>query len=670
MTVIDDTSLLRSRAEEAFQQALRQGRGGLLDQILGQKEEGLLLFDEVQRRENAYNKIHRGFRYVPVKKIRGSIQKYKDFDARFLPCQEAVRQRWCNIYIAMESGAPLPAVELYKIKDDYFVYDGNHRVSVANFLGRDFIEANVTEFIPTADTFENVLYRERFNFERKTTLEDVIILTELGQYEILLREIADFGRKIGVEEGENFLRESAQRWYRAIYTPMVEIMKGTNLLENFPGRTYADLYIYISTHKYYESERKGFDVGYDFAIIDFINRFRQDIMTNPRLAQKEFIDRISEGFRRDFRIDPELVRNFNALVEVSSDLREKDATSPADAERRKILEERAGRRFSNHAILISEVEEHQREHDIRDFAEAVVSWYRDDFKALMELFEYKLVLADESYRQAFEKIKVWDEYLYVSAIIYKYTALYDETKGCERPTLTRLAREYIENVFYPAVDAMRDNGVKLEDYGEIYPELLEHKQYLEKYAPKVSFEDAAESFFKDVKRKNLIYRFMQNPMLLRLSRLYDTKEGSLLINDKIKVINEMLEGKREITAYGMPTEFGTLHTIEEEIRSYLERHPEGNPVRWYDEVFEREMIQLRESPLVRQYINNQNLFSRMSGSPTRMSPLDLYALVKSYLLQSRNVHEVEDFKVAAEEYISEIEQFPTSPLKNHPRGTT
>ncbi len=42
----------------------------------------------------------------------------------------------------------LPPVGLYKIGANYFVHDGNHRVSVARFLGAEMIDAEVTEFFP------------------------------------------------------------------------------------------------------------------------------------------------------------------------------------------------------------------------------------------------------------------------------------------------------------------------------------------------------------------------------------------------------------------------------------------------------------------------------------------------------------------------------------------
>ncbi|NCF69199.1 MAG: hypothetical protein GWP61_24850 [Chloroflexi bacterium] len=39
----------------------------------------------------------------------------------------------------------LPAVELYKIGNDYFVMDGHHRISVARLHGQEAIDAKVIE---------------------------------------------------------------------------------------------------------------------------------------------------------------------------------------------------------------------------------------------------------------------------------------------------------------------------------------------------------------------------------------------------------------------------------------------------------------------------------------------------------------------------------------------
>jgi len=47
----------------------------------------------------------------------------------------------------LREGKWLPPVELYKLGKDYFVADGNHRVSVARYLGVAAVDAVVTEFL-------------------------------------------------------------------------------------------------------------------------------------------------------------------------------------------------------------------------------------------------------------------------------------------------------------------------------------------------------------------------------------------------------------------------------------------------------------------------------------------------------------------------------------------
>jgi hypothetical protein len=87
---------------------------------------------------------------VPVARIVGSVGRSRDFDRAFQPVQKHTRPRWESIYVAAVSGVTLPPVELYKVGDCYFVKDGNHRVSVARYLGAEFVDAEVTEYVELA----------------------------------------------------------------------------------------------------------------------------------------------------------------------------------------------------------------------------------------------------------------------------------------------------------------------------------------------------------------------------------------------------------------------------------------------------------------------------------------------------------------------------------------
>jgi hypothetical protein len=104
-------------------------------------------FRDLQNERRAHNRVRRGVRVVDVDKIVGSVGRSKDFDRRFLPLHASTGGRWKRVDVAFHRGEDLPPVSLYKIEGDYFVLDGNHRVSVARFHGLRTVEAEVTEFL-------------------------------------------------------------------------------------------------------------------------------------------------------------------------------------------------------------------------------------------------------------------------------------------------------------------------------------------------------------------------------------------------------------------------------------------------------------------------------------------------------------------------------------------
>ena len=77
----------------------------------------------------------------------GSVDRTADFDRRFRPTSNRLRERWQGINLAQRSGRGMPPITVYRVGDLHFVRDGHHRVSVALALGHNVIEANVTEVL-------------------------------------------------------------------------------------------------------------------------------------------------------------------------------------------------------------------------------------------------------------------------------------------------------------------------------------------------------------------------------------------------------------------------------------------------------------------------------------------------------------------------------------------
>ena len=296
-----------SEAQSAYKKFLKSSRG-----ILGlnfKKQENLKSFAEIQKEENAYNSVNLGIKEIPLGKIVGSVEKYSYFDKNFVPKNNIVKQRWINIYTGYMTETMLPPVILYKIKDDYYVYDGNHRVSVAKFLNFASIEAEVEEFLPTKDTKDKVIYREHMFFEKETGIEG-IILSEPIKYKYLREEIESYTNLLSKRRNKEFtLKEGAAKWYKEVFLP-IKVLLEENNIEESQKKNINDIFMFVLDHKYYLSKNEGKNKGYLYSTIDFINLVKTNDNRNLydicKIETQEAIDKyIKLAVLDEELIDPE-----------------------------------------------------------------------------------------------------------------------------------------------------------------------------------------------------------------------------------------------------------------------------------------------------------------------------------------------------------------------------
>lgn len=255
-------------------------------------------FRENQEKEEAFETVDRGLRMVPLEQIVGSVGRYHDFDQSFKPKQHVYQERMKNIRQAYKDGKTFPPVHLYKIKEEYYVVDGNHRVSAAKELGFHQIEARILEFLSSKKTLDNILYYEKTDFEEKTGLAAHINLTELGHYSILLEQINEHRERLG--RGTRLdvsLEAAAADWRKSIYQPLTTLIDKGRLIRFFPGRTLADLYTYFSFHQWNQPDRHRLS-GFG------LSRILQNSM-------EEFRQMMSQLKESDY---PEMIREITAFV--------------------------------------------------------------------------------------------------------------------------------------------------------------------------------------------------------------------------------------------------------------------------------------------------------------------------------------------------------------------
>lgn len=249
--------IVRQTALRHFEQARRRARREQLSAKLTGRDSHLLPFEEIRARLKRKNPLYQGVQAVPLGKIAGSVGRYKEFTRHFLPLHDSFRERWVKIE-ALAASEGWPPVELYRIGDVYFVKDGNHRVAVAQQTTMETIEAHVWAFpedvaIGPEDRLDEVLIRfgER-RFLETTRLDQLrpgeqIAFTTPGRYTELLAQINDLHEKLNWIDGTDLpYDEAVAAWYDLIYLPTIQIIHDAQLLKQFPGRTEADLFVWLS----------------------------------------------------------------------------------------------------------------------------------------------------------------------------------------------------------------------------------------------------------------------------------------------------------------------------------------------------------------------------------------------------------------------------------------
>lgn len=253
--------------------------------VLRRQPNELLPFDWV-RHLSPEGEHTLGLQTIEVDHIIGSVDRYREFDRHYLPKERHLDERWVGVRSAQLQGKELPPIQVYKVGELYFVKDGNHRVSVARRQGQKYIDAYVIELnvvVPPdeGDTLKDLIIKGEYaQFLRATSLDRVvpghrpILFTTPGRYEKLLEHIRTrqyfLDRKPGRGDASPVTWEEATRsWYCRLYLRIVENLDLHDVMYRFPGRTEADLYLWIMDHRYFLTEKYGHDVGSEEATVDF-----------------------------------------------------------------------------------------------------------------------------------------------------------------------------------------------------------------------------------------------------------------------------------------------------------------------------------------------------------------------------------------------------------------
>lgn len=300
------SSFYKSQASGDFNKARTREVFSNIFNLFKQENQELLSFDDVKDLIKPRGESYRGVKPVPVSKVVGSEGRYRDFNKAFLPKHSHTRNRWISVDEAHLKDIILPPVKLYELGGVYFVRDGNHRVSVSIAQGIEAVDAEVISLdseiklepnMTKEDLKRTVILYERDRWFEATGLDSIIDRDELvfsapGRYDEIQKHIEGHKYYLNEKRTEeiSFL-EAAKSWHETVFLPIVVPIITENLHSRFPGRTPADLYVWIVRH--WDALKRKYGEGFsiqrathEFSDTYGTNLWKQIVGTIKRLFQK------------------------------------------------------------------------------------------------------------------------------------------------------------------------------------------------------------------------------------------------------------------------------------------------------------------------------------------------------------------------------------------------
>ena len=219
----------------------------------------ILPFEEVIKALGVRGERSLGLQVIPLDSIVGSVDRTRDFDRSFRPTSSRVRPRWQRIAEAQRRGQAMPPISVYRIGDMHFVRDGHHRVSVARAMGREDIDAYVTE-VQTAVGSDRTLrpadlplkghervFNERVPLDSKARAR--IQLSDPWEYATLAEGVEAWGFRVMQARGQLMSRdEVARAWFEEDYLPVTDALREAGLIR--PGESEAEAYMQVVSDRY------------------------------------------------------------------------------------------------------------------------------------------------------------------------------------------------------------------------------------------------------------------------------------------------------------------------------------------------------------------------------------------------------------------------------------
>ncbi|MBW9147956.1 BMP family ABC transporter substrate-binding protein [Clostridium sp. CM028] len=220
----------------------------------------ILSLDSILKKIDIVAEVPLGIKSIPLKKIIGSYfyTRSRDFATNFLPLasiDSEFSMKWQAVYAHHIKDGIIDPVKIYEYMNEFYVMEGNKRVSVLKYVDAYAIEGDVTRLVPKKDEndLNNIIYYEFLNFNNETGINAIWFSRE-GSFTELLKYLDGYNPKLSLfsNKYEHFLKN--------VYSPFRNTFYelGGDKLNTTTGDAFLKyIKIYGISDEFIETKRKS-----------------------------------------------------------------------------------------------------------------------------------------------------------------------------------------------------------------------------------------------------------------------------------------------------------------------------------------------------------------------------------------------------------------------------
>jgi basic membrane protein A len=219
----------------------------------------ILSLDSILKKVDIVAEVPLGLKSIPLKKILGTYfyTRSRDFAMNFLPIANIDSEfstKWQALYTHHINDGIRDPIKIYEYMNEFYVMEGNKRVSVLKYVDAYSVEGEVTRLVPKRDETDsnNIIYYEFLGFNNKTGI-NAIWFSEEGSFTELSNYLDEYAPKLDLfsDKYEHFLKN--------VYSPFRNTFYelGGNKLNITTGDAFLEyIKIYGISDEFIETKRK------------------------------------------------------------------------------------------------------------------------------------------------------------------------------------------------------------------------------------------------------------------------------------------------------------------------------------------------------------------------------------------------------------------------------